>query len=71
MYVLLRAILMNDKIMIVNVGIGNVGAVANMLKHIGANCFLSDQPSDLHLCTKVILPGVGAFDAGMNALNNT
>lgn len=55
-------------IVIPNVGIGNVKSVANMLNRIGAQAAVSDQPSDLRHAEKIILAGVGAFDAGMQAL---
>jgi glutamine amidotransferase len=57
-------------IVIPNVGIGNVKSVANMLNRVGARTFVSDQPSDLKNAEKVILAGVGAFDAGMQALSS-
>ena len=59
---------MSNKIMIVDVGLGNVGAIANMLKYIGVESFISSDSSDLHSCSKVILPGVGAFDSAVRAL---
>jgi len=54
--------------MIVDVGLGNVGAVQNILQHIGVECFRSSNFLDLMHCSKVILPGVGSFDAGVKAL---
>lgn len=55
-------------IVIPNVGIGNVRSVANMLGRVGAQALVSDQPTDLKSADKIILAGVGAFDAGMQAL---
>ncbi len=56
-------------IVIPNVGIGNVRSVANMLSRVGAEALVSDQPADLNRADKIILAGVGAFDAGMQALS--
>jgi glutamine amidotransferase len=47
---------------------GNVGSVLNMLKKIGVNAMLSSGPEDLLKADRLILPGVGAFDAGMTNL---
>jgi glutamine amidotransferase len=55
-------------IIIPNAGIGNVKSVANMLSRVGAEGFVTDQPTDLKNAKKIILAGVGAFDAGMQAL---
>jgi glutamine amidotransferase len=57
-------------IVIPNVGIGNVRSVANMLGRVGTQVLVSDQPVDLKNADKVILAGVGAFDAGMQALSD-
>lgn len=55
---------------IVDYGIGNLYSIKNMLTFIGVQSFIVDSP--LTLCTnnldKLILPGVGSFDAGMNGL---
>lgn len=56
-------------IVIPNVGIGNVRSVANMLGRVGTQALVSDKPADLKNADKVILAGVGAFDAGMQALS--
>lgn len=57
-------------IVIPNVGIGNIKSVANMLGRVGAQPLVSDQPADLKNAEKIILAGVGAFDAGMQALSS-
>lgn len=59
---------MSDKILVVDVGIGNVGSICNMLSHIGFKAYLSNSAEELLAAKKVILPGVGAFDYGMMAL---
>jgi glutamine amidotransferase len=56
-------------IVIVDYGVGNLGSIINMLKKAGAKAIASSNPDVLQQAEKLILPGVGAFDAGMNKLN--
>lgn len=56
-------------IVIVDYGVGNLGSIINMLKKAGARAIASSDPDVLQQAEKLILPGVGAFDAGMNKLN--
>lgn len=56
-------------IVIVDYGVGNLGSIINMLKKAGAKAIASSDPAVLGQAEKLILPGVGAFDAGMNKLN--
>lgn len=58
-------------IAIVDYGIGNVGAIRNMLKRIGAQARLTADPAELRTADKLILPGIGAFDRGMSSLERT
>jgi len=53
-------------IVIVDYGIGNLASVLNMFKKIGVKdvCISSDK-AVIEKATKILLPGVGAFDAGM------
>ncbi len=53
---------------IVDYGVGNVNSVANMIRHVGGTCDISSDPERILDAHKLILPGVGAFDAGMGAL---
>jgi imidazole glycerol-phosphate synthase subunit HisH len=56
-------------VIIVDYGMGNMGSIQNMLKRIGAT---SEITADLGLigdATKIILPGVGAFDNAMTNIN--
>lgn len=59
---------MNKDVQIIDVGIGNIASVFNMLKRIGANPSLTTNPEKISAGSKLILPGVGAFDAGIVAL---
>lgn len=53
-------------IVIVDYGIGNLASVLNIFKKIGVKdvCISSDK-TIIEKATKILLPGVGAFDAGM------
>lgn len=59
---------MSCKIVIVNYGMGNVKSIANMLRKVGAHSEITSELSTLEKAEKIILPGVGAFDAGMRNL---
>ena len=54
---------------IINYELGNLGSIQNMLKAIGEKSMISSDAGALASCDKYILPGVGAFDAGMENLN--
>jgi glutamine amidotransferase len=56
-------------IAIVDYGVGNLGSIINMLKKVGVRAVASSEPDVLQQAEKLILPGIGAFDAGMNKLN--
>ena len=56
---------------IIDYSLGNLGSIKNMLKIIGEKAIISSDISELDKCDKLILPGVGAFDAGMRKLNET
>jgi glutamine amidotransferase len=55
-------------ITIVDYGLGNLGSILNLLKKIGAPAKLSTSKLDIEKADKLILPGVGSFDNGMNQL---
>ena len=55
-------------IVVVDYGMGNVGSIANMLRKIGFDSRISNDPAAIAAAEKLILPGVGAFDAGMENL---
>lgn len=56
---------------IINYELGNLGSIQNMLKVIGEKSIISSEAKELQKCGKLILPGVGAFDAGMSKLNES
>jgi glutamine amidotransferase len=55
-------------ISIVDYGVANLGSMRNMLRRIGAAAELVTTPEAIETATKLILPGIGAFDHGMEAL---
>jgi glutamine amidotransferase len=58
-------------IVIVDYGVGNLGSILNMLRRIGAEAVVSADLATVEGADKLILPGVGAFDAGMESLAAT
>lgn len=57
-------------IAVIDYGLGNVGSIMNMLKKVGAQANIISVPDLLDHADKIILPGVGSFDMGMELLNN-
>lgn len=57
-------------IAIIDYNTGNVGSIKNMLKKLGEReVIVTGKSEDLIYADKYILPGVGAFDYGMNSLD--
>ena len=58
-------------ILIFDSGIGNIGSIRNMVEIVGGACEIGCSVEQVKRSKKIILPGVGSFDAGMRALKNT
>ena len=58
-------------ITIVDYGMGNLGSIVNMFKRIGITTQVSASKDEIEKSTKLLLPGVGAFDSAMNCINNS
>lgn len=58
-------------ITIIDYGMGNLGSIRNMLKKVGADSEITADHEKIRQASKLILPGVGAFDAGMTRLKET
>ncbi|MEI6766182.1 MAG: imidazole glycerol phosphate synthase subunit HisH [Bacteroidota bacterium] len=56
-------------IVIVDYGMGNLGSIANMIHKLGCKSLITADPQAIMSADKLILPGVGAFDHGMNNLH--
>jgi glutamine amidotransferase len=54
---------------IIDYGVGNVQAIANIYRRLDIAARLVRTPGDLEGATRLILPGVGAFDWAMTRLN--
>lgn len=57
-------------ITIIDYGLGNLGSIKNMLKKIGAESEITSDIGKIRAAKKLILPGVGAFDNGMQNLDD-
>lgn len=53
---------------IIDYGMGNLGSIFNMLKKNGHASVITSDVSIIKEATRLILPGVGAFDSGMTKL---
>jgi glutamine amidotransferase len=58
-------------ITIIDYGAGNLGSIQNMIRKIGFKSKISSNKEDILNAEKLILPGVGSFDFGMNQLNKS
>ncbi len=58
-------------IAIIDYGSGNIQAIKNIYKRLNIDCQLVSEPADLAGASKIILPGVGAFDNAMAQLNRS
>lgn len=56
---------------IIDYGVGNISAIQNVYKQLNIPTNLAKQPNDLLSATKLILPGVGAFDSVMKKLKQS
>tara|TARA_B110000438_G_C15807524_1_gene648140 strand:- start:1768 stop:2385 length:618 start_codon:yes stop_codon:yes gene_type:complete len=56
---------------IIDYGLGNVKAFANVYKNLNLPTRIINQPSELRDVDRIILPGVGAFDYAMKKLNQS
>lgn len=56
------------RIAVLDYGIGNLRSAQKALEHVGADARLTSDPAVASAADAVVLPGVGAFGACMNAL---
>jgi imidazole glycerol-phosphate synthase subunit HisH len=57
-----------QKIIIIDYDMGNLGSIRNMLKHLGVESSISADLQKIGMADKLILSGVGSFDEGMKNL---
>lgn len=55
-------------LLVIDYGLGNLVSVKNMFKKLGVPTVISDKVSEIESAEKLILPGVGAYDNGMNLI---
>jgi imidazole glycerol-phosphate synthase subunit HisH len=55
-------------ITIVDYGVGNIASLVNMFDHLGYPATVSSDPHVVSRASKLILPGIGAFDKAMATL---
>ena len=58
-------------IAIIDYGLGNIKAFVNVYKRLNLPILIAKESRDLENATKIILPGVGAFDYAMALLNKS
>ena len=58
-------------ITIVDYGLGNLGSIKNMLEYIGVTAEIQSDIKLIKKAKKIILPGVGRFDAAMLRINQS
>lgn len=56
-------------ITIIDYGMGNLGSILNMFRKIGVAAKVSSELNEIEASEKVVLPGVGAFDAAMERIS--
>lgn len=57
-----------NQVIIPALPISNIAAVANIVHKVGGEALITKNPDDVFHARRIILAGVGAFDAGMRAL---
>ena len=55
---------------ILNYGLGNINSISNIIKHVGGESRIISKHDDIEGIKKLIIPGVGSFDHGMQGLHD-
>ena len=58
-------------ISVIDYGAGNIGSILNMVRKLSGEAKLVSTPEEISKAEKLILPGVGHFDFGMNTLQES
>ncbi len=58
-------------IAIIDYGVGNPGSIQNMFQYLGIASHITSSAEEIRAADKLLLPGVGAFDAGMKHLHES
>lgn len=59
------------KLAVLDYGIGNLRSAQKAFEHLGADARLTADPTEIDAADAVVLPGVGAFGACMDALGSS
>lgn len=60
-----------NEVVIIDYKMGNIGSVVNMIKKSGGVPIVSSDENTILAAKKLLLPGVGSFDAGMRSLKDS
>jgi glutamine amidotransferase len=58
-------------VLIIDYGLSNIASIVNMVQKLGHRAAVSARPEDVRSASRLILPGVGSFDAGMRRLSES
>jgi imidazole glycerol-phosphate synthase subunit HisH len=58
-----------NTISIIDLGIGNIASVIRMIEKLGGQTKIVSTPDEILSAKKLIFPGVGSFDAGINQIH--
>jgi len=59
------------RVVVIDYGAGNLGSVKRAFEECGAVAVITGHPEELRQATHLVLPGVGAFNAGMSNLRRS
>lgn len=59
---------MSLRIGVIDYASGNIGSIVNMISHVGGTAVVVSDPTQLSTVDRLILPGVGHFDHGVQLL---
>ncbi|MFH0732463.1 MAG: imidazole glycerol phosphate synthase subunit HisH [Candidatus Omnitrophota bacterium] len=57
-----------QSVAVIDYNMGNIQSVVNAVKALGFDAYTADNPKALSKALRIILPGVGAFEEGINNL---
>ena len=60
---------MTERIVLVDVGTGNLHSVQHALQSLGVEVLRTNRPEDVETATRLVLPGVGAFGSFMKGMD--
>jgi len=63
-------VILEKQVIVIDYGVGNLLSVQRGLEHCGAKVILSSNPDQILSAKRVVLPGVGAFNNAMQALES-